>query len=191
MVYLDELETDSSINENDPVSFSQAISCDNSKKWLNAMKEELKSTTKNNVWDLVELREGCKRAGCKCVFKTKRDSDDGNLQWYKARLVSKGFTQKDDIDYKETFSPVSRKDFLNGNLEENVYMDQPMGFSVEGKEHMACKLKKSIYELKQASLQWYLKFNDTIFSFGFKENIVDRCIYLKVSGSKVIFLILY
>nr|KYP54288.1 Retrovirus-related Pol polyprotein from transposon TNT 1-94 [Cajanus cajan] len=70
-------------------------------------------------------------------------------------------------------------------------MDQPMGFSVEGKEHMVCKLKKSIYGFKQASRQWYLKFNDTIVSFGFKENIVDRCIYLKVSGSKVIILILY
>jgi hypothetical protein len=81
--------------------------------------------------------------------------------------------------------------FLNGSLEEEVYMDQPEGFSIEGKEHLACKLKKSIYRLKQASRQWYLKFNDTITSFGFKENTVDRCIYLKVSGSKFIFLILY
>jgi len=81
--------------------------------------------------------------------------------------------------------------FLNGDIEENVYMDQPMGFSVKGKEHMVCKLKKLIYGLKQAFCQWYLKFNDTIVSFEFKENTVDRCIYLKVSGSKVIFLILY
>ena len=80
--------------------------------------------------------------------------------------------------------------FLNGDLKENVYMDQPMGFSVEGREHMMCKLKISIYGLKQASGQWYLKFNNIIVSFGFKENIVDRCIYLKVSGSKVMFLIL-
>lgn len=80
--------------------------------------------------------------------------------------------------------------FLNRDLEDNVYMDQPMGFSVEGNEHMVCKLKKSIYSLKQASRQRYLKFNDTIVSFGFKENIIDLCIYLKVSGSKVIFLIL-
>ena len=70
-------------------------------------------------------------------------------------------------------------------------MDQPEGFSIQGKEHMVCKLKKSIYGLKQASRQWYLKFNDTITSFGFKENTVDRCIYLKISGSKFIFLILY
>ena len=81
--------------------------------------------------------------------------------------------------------------FLNENLEEKVYMNQPEGFSVEGKEHMMCKFKKSIYGLKQASRQWYLKFNDTITTFGFKENTVDQCIYLKVSGSKFIFLVLY
>ena len=60
--------------------------------------------------------------------------------------------------------------FLNGNLKEEVYMNQPNGFSVKGKEHMVCKLKKSMYRLKQASKQWYLKFNDTITTFGFKEN---------------------
>jgi len=81
--------------------------------------------------------------------------------------------------------------FLNKDLEKNVYIDQLVGFSVERKEHMLCKLEKSIYGLKQISRQWYLKFNDTIVSFGFKENTVDRCIYLKVSESKVIFLILY
>ena len=213
VVYLHESENDLSVDD-DPISFSQAMDCDNADKWLDAMKDELKSMEHNGVWDLVELPEGCKRVGCKWVFKTKRDSH-GNLERYKARLVAKGFTQKDGIDYKETFSPVSKKDsfriimalvahydlelhqmdvktaFLNGNLEEDVYMDQPMGFSVKGKEHMVCKLKKSIYGLKQASRQWYLKFNDTVMSFGFKENIVDRCIYLKVSGSKFIFLVLY
>jgi len=81
--------------------------------------------------------------------------------------------------------------FLNGYLEEEVYMDQPEGFSVDGKDQMVCKLKKSIYGLKQASRQWYIKFNDTITSFGFEENVVDRCIYRKVSGSKFIFLVLY
>ena len=70
-------------------------------------------------------------------------------------------------------------------------MDHPGGFSIKVKEHMVCKLKKSIYGLKQASRQWYLKFNDTITSYGFTKNNVDRCIYMKVRGSKFIFLILY
>ena len=70
-------------------------------------------------------------------------------------------------------------------------MNQLEGFVVEGMEHVMCKLKKSIYGLKQASLQWYLKFNNTITSFGFKENIVDRCIYQKNSGSKFIMLVMY
>ena len=190
------------------------MKCDDSIKWYCAMEEELKSMNQNQVWDLVELPEGYKKVGCKWVFKTKRDSKD-NIERHKARLIAKGFTQKSGIDYKETFSPVSRKDslriimalvahydlelhqmdvktaFLNGDLEEDVYMNQPECFLVKGKEHMVCKLKKSIYGLKQASRQWYLKFNDTIISFRFKENTVDLCIYMKVSGSKFIFLVLY
>ena len=145
VVYLQELENDLSI-DNDPVLFSEAMNDDNSDKWLDAMKDELKSMAQNCVWDLVELPKGCKRVGCKWVFKTKRDSH-GNIERYKARLVAKGFSQKDDIYYKETFSSVSKKDsfriimalvdhydlelhqmdvksaFLNGDLEEDVYMD--------------------------------------------------------------------
>ena len=156
----------------------------------------------------------CKPVGCKWVFKTKRDAK-GNIERFKTRLVAKGFTQKKGIDYKDTFSPFSKKDslriimtlvahfdlelhqmdvktaFLNGNLDEDIYMDQLEGFAKKRNEHLVCKLKKSIYGLKQVSRQWYIKFNNTITSFGFKENIVDQCIYLKVSGSKFIFLILY
>ncbi|WVZ23370.1 hypothetical protein V8G54_001914 [Vigna mungo] len=205
VVYSVEHECDLTIDE-DPVSFRQAMESDNSENLLNAMKEELKSMDDNKVWDLVELPNGSKRVGCKWVFKTKHDSK-GNIERYKARL--------DGIDYKETFSPVSKKDclrivlasvahydlelhqmdvktaFLNGDLKEEVYMDQPEGFTITGKENLVCKLKKSIYGLKQASRQWYLKFNDTITSYGFVENIVDRCIYIKVSRSKFVILVLY
>jgi len=82
---------------------------DNSDKWLDAMKDELKLMAQNCVWDLVKLPEGCKRVACKWVFKTKRDSH-GNIECYKARLVVKDFTKKDGIDYKETFLPISKKD---------------------------------------------------------------------------------
>jgi len=74
---------------------------------------------------------------------------------------------------------------------KNVYMDQPMGFLVEGKEQVACKLKKSIYILKKASSRWYLKFNDTIVSFGFKKKSMNRCLYLNINESKAIILIMY
>ena len=81
--------------------------------------------------------------------------------------------------------------FLNGNLDENVYMAQPKGFVIKGKERMGCRLKKSIYGLKQASRQWYLKFDGTIRKFGFKENVEDNYVYAKFKNGKFIFLIMY
>ena len=81
--------------------------------------------------------------------------------------------------------------FLNGDLYESVYMAQPKGFVVEGKERMGCRLRKSIYGLKQSSRQWYLKFDETIRKFEFKENDEDNCIYAKFKSGKFIFLILY
>jgi Reverse transcriptase (RNA-dependent DNA polymerase) len=76
--------------------------------------------------------------------------------------------------------------FLNGDLHEEIYMKQPEGFVVKGKEHMGCRLKQSIYGLKQVLRQWYLKFDQVITEFRFKENTIDQCIYLKVSGRKFI-----
>ncbi|RVX18946.1 Retrovirus-related Pol polyprotein from transposon TNT 1-94 [Vitis vinifera] len=175
VVYLQESDFDIGIRK-DPVSFSQAMESDDSSKWMEAMNEELKSMAHNGVWDLIELPNSCKPVGCKWVFKTKRDAK-GNIERFKARLVAKGFTQKEGIDYKDTFSPVSKKDslriimalvahfdlelhqmdvktaFLNGNLDEDIYMEQPEGFAKKGNEHLVCKLKKSIYGLKQASRQ--------------------------------------
>ena len=136
------------------------------------------SMASNRVWDLIELPYSVKFIGCKWVFKTKKDSQ-GNIQRHKVRLMAKGFTQREGIDYTKTFSPVSRKDslrvimtlvarfdleihqmdvktvFLNGGLEEEVYMKQPegfsSGFSSNVGKHLVFKLNKSIYGLKQAS----------------------------------------
>src|SRR5262245_25568478 len=128
------------------------MSCEKSKLWYNTIKEDMDSMRSNDVWDLVELPNGAKAIGCKWVYKTKRDSL-GNIERYKARLVAKGFTKEEGIDYTETFSFVYKKDslsiilalvahfdfelqqmdvktaFLNGELEEEVYMKQPEGFS--------------------------------------------------------------
>ena len=93
----------------DPVSFSQAIESINSTKWVDAMKDELKSIEKNGVQNLIELPEGYKRVRYKWVFKTKHDSN-GIIKQYKSRLVPKGFTYKYGIDYKETISLVSKND---------------------------------------------------------------------------------
>jgi hypothetical protein len=200
--------------EDDPTSFEEAMRSVHSSEWLEAMKDEMKSMSTNDVWDLEEIPKGAKTVGCKWVYKIKCDSK-GNIERYKARLVAKGFTQREGIDYNETFSPVSCKDsfriiialvahynlelhqmdvkmaFLNGDLYENIYMAQPKGFIVEGKEKMGCRLKKSIYGLKQASRQWYLKFDGTVRNFGFKENEEDNCIYAKFKNGKFVFLILY
>ncbi|GJV17704.1 putative RNA-directed DNA polymerase [Tanacetum coccineum] len=84
-----------------------------------------------------------------------------------------------------------KTEFLNGDLHEDVYMAQPQGFKSKGQEHLVCKLKKSIYGLKQASRQWYLKFDEVMKKHNFIKNQVDQCVYLKMSGSNFIILVLY
>jgi hypothetical protein len=200
--------------ENDPNSYEEAMRRAHSSKWLATMEDEMKSMSANKVWDLEIIPTGAKTVGCKWVYKIKYDSQE-NIERFKARLVAKGFMQREGIDYNETFSSVSCKDssriimalvahydlelhqmdvktsFLNGDLEKNAYIAQPKGFFMEEKERMGCRLKKSIYGLKQASRQWYLKFDKMIRKFGFKENIEDNCVYAKFKNGKYIFLILY
>jgi hypothetical protein len=182
----------------DPASYKEAMMSGNLKKWFKAMEDELSSMNSNGVWDLVEISDGAKKVRCKWVYKTKYDSK-GKVERFKVRLVAKGFTQREGIDYTEIFSSVSKNDlfrivmalvahydlelhqinvktvFLNGDLQENIYIVQPGGFVMEGKEHMGCKLKKSIYGLKQAFRQWYLKFDEIIKKFSFIKNQVDNC----------------
>ena len=160
----------------------------------------------NDVWDLVPLPKGTKFINCKWIFKTKRDLK-GNVDRYKAQFVAKGFTQREGIDYKETFCPVSLKDsfriitalvahfdlelyhtnvktaFLNGDIDETIYVMQLENFVSGDPKNMVCKLKKSIYRLKQTSRQWYFKFHQVIISFSFEMNLFY--------GSKYIFMVLY
>jgi len=194
--------------EGDPINFHQAMQDSNSQRWIDAMNEEYKSIQDNQVWDLVPLPKGKKPIGCKWIFKTKRDSE-GNVKRYKARLVAKCFTQRECIDFTETFFLVSSKDSfriimtlvahfdlelhqmdvktLNGDIDKTIYMVQLENLVSGDSKNMVCKQKKSIYGLKQASRQWYCKFYQIVVSFGFETNVVEAYVYYKFSGSKYIF----
>uniref|UniRef100_A0A2N9G8K6 Reverse transcriptase Ty1/copia-type domain-containing protein n=1 Tax=Fagus sylvatica TaxID=28930 RepID=A0A2N9G8K6_FAGSY len=148
----------------------------------------MSSMDKNNVWELVDLPPGRKTIGNKWVLKVKRKAD-GSINRYNARLVAKGYTQREGIDYEDTFSPVTA--FLNGELDEEIYMTQPMSFEVQGHEYKVSRLKHSIYGLKQSSRQWYLRFHDFITSFGFEMIEEDHCVYLKRSKRSILILSLY
>jgi len=168
----------------DPTSWKEATTSTDKTKWVDAM-EEVESLHVNKVWDLVELPKDRKAVGSKWVYKTKI-SANGTIERYKARLVAQRFSQKYGQDYDETFSPVVRFEslrtvialavqnglklhqmdvttaFLNGQLKEEVYMKQPEGYVVKGKEGLVCKLRKS-YGLKQSPRCWnsdYLKKRD-------------------------------
>ena len=169
---------------------------------------------KNHVWDLVDLLKERKAITNKWVLKIKQKVD-GSIDKLKVRLVAKGFTQKEGADYEETFSPVVRFSsvrmnlsivahmdlelhqmdvktaFLNGDLEEEIYMKQKIGYVEKCHEDKVCKLHKSIYGLKQSSRQWYKKFHNTIMSNGFSMCFEDHCVYIKRPKHKFILLSLY
>uniref|UniRef100_A0A2N9H4X0 Integrase catalytic domain-containing protein n=1 Tax=Fagus sylvatica TaxID=28930 RepID=A0A2N9H4X0_FAGSY len=198
----------------EPASFSEALHSPDRDEWMTVMQEEMSSMDKNNVWELVDLPPGRKTIGNKCVLKVKRKAD-GSIDRYKARLVAKCYIQREGIDYEDTFSPVVRfasirlilsivakhdlelfqmdvkTAFLNGELDEEIYMAQPAGFEVKGHERKVCRLKRSIYGLKQSSRQWYLRFHDSITSFGFEMIEEDHCVYLKRSKRSILILSLY
>ena len=202
------------MEQDEPTTYVEAVTGPDSEKWLEAMKSEMESMYANQVWTLVDPPEGAKPIGCKWVFKKKTDMD-GNVITFKGRLVAKGFKQIHGVDYDETFSPVAmlksirillaiaayhdyeiwqmdvKTAFLNGKLLEDVYMTQPEGFVNPEDASKVCKLQRSIYGLKQASRSWNLRFDDAIKEFGFIKNEDEPCVYKKVSGSKIVFLVLY
>ncbi|PNX72348.1 pentatricopeptide repeat-containing protein mitochondrial-like, partial [Trifolium pratense] len=162
-------------------------------KWKKAMNEEMEALQKNETWELVPLPEGNKTVGCRWVFTVKLKAD-GSIDRYKARLVAKGYTQKYGVDYQETFAPVAKINtirilisiaanrdwplqqfdvknvFLNGDLEEEVYMDLPPGVKRGNScKKEVCKLKKSLYGLKQSPRAWFGRFSSAMKVFGYKQ----------------------
>ncbi|CAL8174177.1 unnamed protein product [Prunus armeniaca] len=173
--------------------------------WMKAMKDELSMTEKNSTWELVDRPADKPIIGVKWVFKTKLNLD-GSVQKNKARLVAKGYAQKPGIDYNETFALVARLDtirtlvalaaqknwklyqldvksaFLNGVLEEEVYVDQPDGFVVKGSEDKVYKLHKALYGLKQAPRAWYDEIDTYFAQCGFTKSQSEATLYTKTRG---------
>ncbi|RVW87889.1 Retrovirus-related Pol polyprotein from transposon TNT 1-94 [Vitis vinifera] len=197
----------------EPECYDEALQDENSSKWELAMKDEMDSLLGNQTWELTELPVGKKALHNKWVYRIKNEHDGSKR--YKARLVVKGFQQKEGIDYTEIFSPVVNMStirlvlgmvavenlhleqldvktaFLHGDLEEDLYMIQPEGFIVQGQENLVCKLRKSLYGLKQAPRQWYKKFDNFMHRIGFKRCEADHCCYVKSFDNSYIILLLY
>lgn len=195
-----------------PETYKEAVKRDDRANWLNAMASEMNSLKQNDVWTLCELPKHKKALPCKWVFRIKQNPD-GSIEKYKARLVVKGFKQQKGIDYNQTFSPVARMAtvralisvaakenlylmqfdvstaFLNGKLTEEIYMQQPDGFSDNTSN--VCRLKKSLYGLKQSPRCWNSCFAEILLQRGFEQNPADCCLYTKKIENKKILIALY
>lgn len=201
-------------NQSDPVDVHQALRGPDRDKWTAAMEEELRAFEENNAWVVVsEVPKGKTLVQCMWVYKRKFDSD--NSVRYRARLVAKGFTQKPGIDYDETFSPVVRHStlrllfalsvqldlnvthldvktaFLNGILNEDIYMAHPQINLDSNNSRKIVKLNKAIYGLKQASRSWYEKVDQCLIELGFKRSNVEPCVFTKFNNNVKVIIALY
>ncbi|KAH9768832.1 Integrase catalytic domain-containing protein [Citrus sinensis] len=204
------------INDDISNTFGEALRSSESDQWKLAMEEEMKSLYQNQTWELVKLLKGKRTIGNKWVYTKKQGSPNQTTHRYKARLVAKGFAQKEGIDYNEVFSPVVKHTsihillalvaeyelelaqlhvktaFLHGDLEEEIYMIQPCGFRVAGKENHVCRLIKSLYGLKQSPRQWYKRFDQFIQGHKFTKSEHDHCVYFRrLPDGAFIYVLLY
>ncbi|KAK2440388.1 putative mitochondrial protein [Trifolium repens] len=195
----------------EPINYVDALT---DKKWKQAMIEELSAIEKNQTWEMVVLPAGKKAIAVKWVFKLKLNPD-GSVAKYKARLVARGFLQREGLDYSEVYSPVARIEtvrlvvalanarnwpmyhldvksaFLNGPLEEVVYVTQPPGFVSNEKKHMVYRLKKALYGLKQAPRAWNKRIDGFLVKQGFKKCKSEYGVYVQKSTLSIILICLY
>ncbi|KAE8699066.1 hypothetical protein F3Y22_tig00110597pilonHSYRG01396 [Hibiscus syriacus] len=154
--------------------------------WMAAMVEEMESLNHNRTWELVRLPEGKKPFGCKWVYKKKPTVTEKDEEKFKSllALVASWDLHLEQMDVKTTF--------LHGDLEEQIYIWQPEGFTQPGNEHLVCRLKKSLYGLKQSPRQWYKRFDSYMIKIGYKQCEYDCCVYVKsLDDDPFIFLLLY
>ena len=178
--------------------------------WLTAMRQDYDALLKNKSWDLVSLLPNGQAIGFKWVFRVKENAD-GSINRFKAQLVAKGFHQVHGFDFHETFSPMIKlitiqiidtlalshgwkllqldvnNAFLNGSLEETVFMTQPPGFEVTNKS-LVCKLNKAIYGLKQAPRQWFDRLKSPLLQFGFIGSKSDSSLFIFRQQMHVVYL---
>ena len=152
--------------------------------------DEMFTVHQNQTWELISLPNEKFTVGCRWVYTVKYHPD-GSVDHLKAWLVAKGYTQTYGVDYMETFSPVARLNsvrifisvtvnrqwpmyqldiknaFLHGDLQEELYMDQPSGYVVSGNDNLVCWLKKALYGLKQSPRAWVDKFSSVLIKYGF------------------------
>ena len=188
------------VSNDEPSSYQEAMNSSKSDQWRKAIEEELDSLEKNHTWELVNLPEGKNVVGSRWVFKEKRGAN-GEINRHKARLVAQGYSQKQGIDFDDTFAPVAKYNsirtvlavanelnlnvhqmdvktaFLNGDLDTEIYMKQPEGFVNDPSK--VCKLRKGIYGLKQAARLWNIKFDCFLKNNEYKASNADPCIYYK------------
>ena len=199
------------ISEIEPKSINEAV-CDSS--WVEAMEEELAQFEKSEVWELVKQPTHQSVIGTKWVFRNKLN-EDGKVVRNKARLVAQGYNQQEGIDYDETFAPVARLEairillafaahknlklfqmdvksaFLNGFLNEEVYVHQPPGFINEKKPNHVFKLKKALYGLKQAPRAWYERLSSFLIENGFSRGKVDTTLFRKLQKDNLLIVQIY
>ena len=199
-------------SDNLPSCYQEAMKSPESHKWKAAMSEEMESLRQSHTWELVPLPKGRKLIANRWVFTTKRDRA-GNVLRQKARLVAKGFTQRKGIDFQETFAPVIRFEslrmllavaahkrmamtqfdvktaFLNGTIEEEIYMSQPEGF--EDGTNRVCRLIKGLYGLKQSPRAWNHEADKSLRGLGLKQLKSDPCVYTRLTSNCNLYLALY
>jgi hypothetical protein len=180
----------SELIEAEPSSFQEASE---QQVWRDAMMEEYSSIMKNDVWEVVPRPEEKSVVGSRWIYKIKHVAD-GSVDKFKARFVAKGFSQKEGIDFSETFAPVERYSsiravisiaaelgwqihqmdvkttFLNGVIEEEIYIERPEGFEVHSRASHVCRLKRALYGLKQAPRAWYSRIDSYLLGMGFTKS---------------------